>query len=123
QVLAVKIPAADFRALCDKVPVLKEKVKRVVADRRRHAMERLLTPVWDDSSQVQLTDRFEDLGLIQGQRLMLIDLEKCTRCDECVKACVETHDDHRTRLFLDGPRFGKYLVPVSCRSCLDPVCM
>src|SRR5207253_2517898 len=31
QVLAVKIPAADFRALCDKVPALKEKVKRVVA--------------------------------------------------------------------------------------------
>jgi Fe-S-cluster-containing hydrogenase component 2/CRP-like cAMP-binding protein len=123
QVLAVKIPAADFRALCDKVPALKEKVKRVMGERRRYIMERLLTPVWDDTRQVQLTENFEALGLIQGQRLMLIDLERCTRCDECVKACVETHDDGRTRLFLDGPRFGKYLVPVSCRSCLDPVCM
>ncbi|HEY7426424.1 MAG TPA: hypothetical protein VH682_19480 [Gemmataceae bacterium] len=54
---------------------------------------------------------------------MLIDLDRCTRCDECVQACVTTHDDGRSRLFLDGPRFGKYLVPTTCRACLDPVCM
>jgi len=70
-----------------------------------------------------LTGPFEKLGLIQGQRLMLIDLDRCTRCDECVRACVNTHDDGRSRLFLDGPRFGKYLVPTSCRACLDPVCL
>jgi Fe-S-cluster-containing hydrogenase component 2 len=65
----------------------------------------------------------EELGLIQGRRLMVIDLDRCTRCDECVQACVATHDDGRSRLFLDGPRVGKYLVPATCRSCLDPVCM
>src|SRR5881628_3346116 len=54
---------------------------------------------------------------------MLIDLDRCTRCDECVRACVDTHADGRSRLFLDGPRFGRYLVPTTCRSCLDPVCM
>jgi Fe-S-cluster-containing hydrogenase component 2 len=69
------------------------------------------------------TTRGEDLGLIQGRRLMVIDLDRCTRCDECVQACVATHDDGRSRLFLDGPRAGKYLVPATCRSCLDPVCM
>ena len=54
---------------------------------------------------------------------MLIDLDRCTRCGECVKACIATHDDGHTRLFLDGPRFGDYLAPISCRKCLDPVCM
>jgi Fe-S-cluster-containing hydrogenase component 2 len=54
---------------------------------------------------------------------MLIDLERCTRCDECVRACVDAHTDGRSRLFLLGPRFGKFLVPTTCRSCLDPVCM
>src|SRR5262249_19288732 len=44
-------------------------------------------------------------------------------CDECVAACVTPPDDGRSRLFLDGPRFGKFLVPTTCRSCLDPVCM
>ncbi|MGH9662435.1 MAG: FHA domain-containing protein, partial [Bryobacteraceae bacterium] len=46
-----------------------------------------------------------------------------TRCDECVKACVATHDDGVTRLIRDGLRFDKYLVPTSCRACMDPLCM
>ncbi|MFM9965944.1 MAG: 4Fe-4S dicluster domain-containing protein [Planctomycetaceae bacterium] len=54
---------------------------------------------------------------------MLIDLDRCTRCNQCVDACVASHRDGRTRLYLDGPRFENYLVPISCRSCLDPVCM
>ena len=71
---------------------------------------------------VSLT-RFLEQELMQGQNLLLIDLDKCTRCDECVKACVATHDDGVTRLIRDGLRFDKYLVPTSCRACMDPLCM
>ena len=52
----------------------------------------------------------------------MLDLEKCTRCDECTKACSDSHD-HVTRLIREGLRFDKYLVASSCRSCLDPYCM
>lgn len=65
----------------------------------------------------------EDLGLLQGQNLMLIDLEKCTRCDQCAKACSEAHDDGISRLIREGPRYDRFLVPSSCRMCMDPVCM
>ena len=55
--------------------------------------------------------------------LYVRDYAKCILCYQCVDACVAAHDDGRTRLYLDGPRFENYLVPISCRSCLDPVCM
>ena len=104
-------------------PAIRDRVKQEIANRRKMTIAQLARPVWEDANQVQFSPKFAELGLIQGQKLMLIDLDRCTRCDECVKACVNTHSDGRTRLFLDGPRFGKYLVPTTCRSCLDPVCM
>lgn len=119
----VKVPGKTFWKLMKSSASLRDKVKQEIAVRRKRTLERLLTPAWEDRNQVQFSARFEDLGLIQGQKLMLIDLDRCTRCDECVKACVGTHADGRSRLFLDGPRFGKYLVPTTCRSCLDPVCL
>src|SRR5262249_46690558 len=61
--------------------------------------------------------------LMQGQNVLLLDLNKCTRCDECVKACVAAHEDGETRLVRDGVRFDNFLVPTSCRACLDPLCM
>lgn len=70
-----------------------------------------------------LSPRAEQLGLLQGQRQLLIDLERCTRCDQCVQACVAAHDDGLPRLIREGPRLDQHLVPARCRSCLDPVCM
>ncbi len=119
----VRVPAAVLKELLPDAPALRSRLERKIAERRKRTQEQVRVPVYDDSRNVLLSAKFQQLGLIQGQKLMLIDLDRCTRCDECVRACVATHDDGRSRLFLDGPRFGKYLVPTSCRSCLDPVCM
>lgn len=69
-----------------------------------------------------LTRRYVDLGLYQGQELLVLDLNKCTRCDECVKACADSHDGV-TRVVRDGPRLGHFLIAISCRSCHDPYCL
>ena len=65
---------------------------------------------------------FLDQGLMNAQSLLVLDLQKCTRCDECTKACADTHGGV-TRLIREGLRFDKFLVASSCRSCNDPVCL
>ena len=52
----------------------------------------------------------------------MLDLEACTRCDECTKACSDTHGGV-TRLIREGLHFDRFLVASSCRSCLDPYCL
>lgn len=59
---------------------------------------------------------------MDAQSLLVLDLQKCTRCDQCVKACADAHDGV-TRLLRDGVRFENYLVATSCRQCRDPLCM
>lgn len=66
--------------------------------------------------------QYIDQGLYQAQSLLILDLEKCTRCDECVRACAQAHDGV-SRLIRDGVRYDKFLVTTSCRSCRDPYCM
>ena len=118
----VKIGKDDFLQLVNQSSVLKKRVDEIVAGYQ--AKEKTQTAAVGDQAQVRSqSPEFEQLGLVQGQRLMLIDLDRCTRCGQCVDACVTSHADGRTRLYLDGPRFEKFLIPLTCRSCLDPVCM
>jgi Fe-S-cluster-containing dehydrogenase component len=53
---------------------------------------------------------------------MLIDLDRCTGCDECVKACASTHDG-TPRFVRTGPQFGPLMFAHACMHCTDPVCM
>lgn len=127
----VRIGRELFEELKTTSPELSRRVAALAAQRQAQTAGKLARPVWDETSPLALSERFNELGLIQGQKLMVIDLDRCTRCDECVKACVATHTDGKSRLFLDGPRFKNfddsglhnYLVPATCRQCKDPVCL
>jgi Fe-S-cluster-containing dehydrogenase component/CRP-like cAMP-binding protein len=63
-----------------------------------------------------------DRRLINGQQAMVIDLDRCTRCDDCVRACAATHD-HNPRFVRQGPRHGSFMAAHACMHCVDPVCM
>ena len=71
--------------------------------------------------RVPLSD-FLDQGLMNAGNVLVLDLERCTRCDECTKACADAHGG-TTRLIREGLRFDKFLIASSCRSCLDPYCL
>jgi CRP-like cAMP-binding protein/Fe-S-cluster-containing hydrogenase component 2 len=113
----VRIKADDFSRMLASFPEIAESISEVARARRQMDLQ-LLGRV----QQVSLGS-FLEQELMQGQNLLLLDLNKCTRCDECVKACVATHDDGVTRLVRDGLRFENFLVATSCRACLDPLCM
>ncbi|MBY0230096.1 MAG: 4Fe-4S dicluster domain-containing protein, partial [Gemmataceae bacterium] len=63
------------------------------------------------------------LGLYQAQSLLVLDLERCTRCDECTRGCADSHPDRNARLLREGARFDKWLVTTCCRSCHKPYCL
>ncbi len=57
-----------------------------------------------------------------GTATMVIDLDRCTRCDDCVRACASTHDNN-PRFLRHGPSSGRLMVANACMHCADPVCM
>jgi Fe-S-cluster-containing dehydrogenase component/CRP-like cAMP-binding protein len=57
-----------------------------------------------------------------GTASMVIDLDRCTRCDDCVRACASTHDNN-PRFLRHGPTAGSLTVANACMHCADPVCM
>ncbi|HEX4749700.1 MAG TPA: cyclic nucleotide-binding domain-containing protein [Bryobacteraceae bacterium] len=110
-----RIDQATFRELVRMEPIVLERLVDVAVGRLSEA------------GRTGMRD-FLEQGLFQAQSLLALDLTRCTRCDECTKACIQqhgtdSHGQHITRLLREGLRFGEYLVATSCRSCRDAYCM
>lgn len=69
-----------------------------------------------------LLDFLADHRFLNGTETMLIDLDRCTRCDDCVRACATTHDGN-PRFIRQGPSHDHIMVANACMHCADPVCM
>lgn len=63
-----------------------------------------------------------DKGLVEGHSILVIDLNVCTRCDDCVRGCASTHGGI-PRFVREGDRVGDFLVTRACYHCQDPVCL
>ncbi len=112
----VRISGEDFQLMLDKFPEIRHSLEGTAHERleenRRRTIRTENVPV----------DQFLAQGLMEAQSLLVLDLERCTRCDQCVRACADAHDGV-SRLVREGLRFDKYLVATSCRQCRDPLCM
>ena len=80
--------------------------------------------VADQSAGVDqsLLEFLVDHRLLNGQEAMAINLDRCTRCDDCVRACAATHDNN-PRFVRQGHRHGPLMIAQACMHCVDPVCM
>jgi Fe-S-cluster-containing hydrogenase component 2/CRP-like cAMP-binding protein len=112
----VKITGTAFQEIITKYPEVREQLVQVALQRLRENEE--------SRQRVEQTamGEFVRQGLMNAQSLLVLDLTKCTRCDECTKACSDAHEGV-TRLIREGLRFENFLVASSCRACLDPYCM
>jgi CRP-like cAMP-binding protein/Fe-S-cluster-containing hydrogenase component 2 len=112
----VRISKEDFDRMVEQFPRVRRGLEKLAAERQQQKQERL------EIVQSVPLDHFLSQGLMEAQSLLILDLDRCTRCDACVRACADAHDGF-TRLIREGLRFDKFLVATSCRQCSDPLCM
>jgi CRP-like cAMP-binding protein/thioredoxin reductase/Fe-S-cluster-containing hydrogenase component 2 len=115
---AIRMDSAAFRSLLDRDPQLKRKVEDKLEQRMM------------DRNQMSLNAQTGDMikflvrqGLGEATDVLLIDESLCVRCDNCEKACAETHHGVSRLNREAGPTFAMLHVPTSCRHCEDPHCM
>ncbi len=113
----VKIPRAVVEQLVQNQPEIADQLWRTATDRIREAGFARRNVAAAEFTEVALRT-----GLVQGNSILAIDLNACTRCDDCVRACAATHEG-RPRFVREGNKYGNLLVAKSCYHCRDPVCL
>jgi Fe-S-cluster-containing dehydrogenase component/CRP-like cAMP-binding protein len=86
--------------------------------------EKIVTTESSDPNAVStgLLEFLVQQRLTNGRQAMVIDLNRCTRCDDCVKACAATHDGN-PRMTRTGRVHDHLMFAEACMHCTDPVCM
>lgn len=116
---AVRLSGETLRFVARSNPAVAKAIDKVVLQYE----EQNKAPVQVEEARDFFSREMDELRIVEGQNLLLVDLDRCTRCGECINACVDSHDDGLTRLYLEGQRVGNYLIPMACRECVDPYCM
>jgi CRP-like cAMP-binding protein/Fe-S-cluster-containing dehydrogenase component len=113
----VKIPKVVLREILKSQPAIEEHLWRSAAERIKEAGFSKRNIRYSEFTEVAL-----ESGLVQGNSILAIDLNLCTRCDDCVRACAATHDG-RPRFVREGNKYQNLLIAKSCFHCRDPVCL
>lgn len=97
------------------LPMLSDKARQMESTRRMRLAE-------DLKLDQSLVDFLVDHRTINGTATMLIDTDRCTACDDCVRACAATHNNN-PRFRRHGPIHENIQVTSACMHCADPVCL
>ncbi len=104
---AIVIPKLDSKD----IKALESELAQHTQDERREAKE--------DGAMMEF---LLDQRAINGTAAMFIDLDRCTQCDDCIRACSTTHDNN-PRFIRQGPKLDGIQFTHACMHCVDPLCM
>ncbi|MBU6166561.1 MAG: cyclic nucleotide-binding domain-containing protein [Alphaproteobacteria bacterium] len=122
----IRLAGESFRALLAAKPQLLDKLRGEMANRTR--LNNYIESKKDSFSGVVdmytgVANFLVDQGVGEATDVLLIDEKLCVGCDNCEKACADTHDG-LSRLDREAGRTYAHLhVPTSCRHCEHPHCM
>ncbi len=114
----IQLDAASFMKLIARIPVLKLRLQEEHQQRTAANLAMQATPKSGDIISFLLAQ-----GAGEATDILLIDESLCVRCDNCEKACAETHGGNSRLDREAGPTFASVHVPTSCRHCEHPHCM
>ncbi len=114
----IRIQGDAFKTLLNTQPDLKAKVEAKFRQRIMQNEQMQRRPEAGNIIQFLI-----EQGVGEGTDVLLIDESLCVHCDNCEKACAETHGGISRLDREAGPSFATIHVPTSCRHCEHPHCM
>lgn len=122
----IRLPGEAFVRLLTKKPALLEKARSEME--RRKEINSFIEGRKENFSSVvdmysQTAQFLIENGIGEATDVLLIDETLCVGCDNCEKACADSHDG-LSRLDREaGTTYAHLHVPTSCRHCEHPHCM
>ncbi len=122
----VRLEGSAFKALLTQKPALAAKLQKEMGVRRE--INSFIENQKDDFGGVVdlysgVANFLVDQGIGEATDVLLIDESLCVGCDNCERACADSHEG-LSRLNREAGRTYAHLhVPTSCRHCEHPHCM
>ena len=122
----VRLNGRLFRELLDSKPVLKKKLQDDMKVRQGinafiEEKKKKFSGVVDMYSEV--AEFLIKQGIGEATDALLIDETLCIGCDNCEKACADSHEGLSRLNREAGKTYAHLHVPTSCRHCEQPQCM
>ncbi len=122
----VRLDGSEFRKILTAKPALMERARADMAE--RHELNSFIESRKEEfSSAVELYSESAKFlvsrGIGEATDVLLIDEKLCIGCDNCERACADSHEGISRLDREAGATLAHLHVPTSCRHCEHPHCM
>ena len=114
----IRLDGTPFKDLLQRYPYLRHQIEAKLQQRLAQDAFMEARPQAGDIISFMVSQ-----GLGEATDVLLIDESLCIACDNCEKACTETHKGTSRLKREAGASFASVHVPTSCRHCEHPHCM